>query len=240
MDHDFRNIKPARRARHPGRGERARAAPFAPDLGESAREQLKAMGVDVRTGTRVNDLDAGGVIVDGERIAARTCLWAAGVAGSPLGKTLGCPLDRAGRVMINRDLSVPGHPEIQVIGDLAALEQDGKQLPGVAPAAMQMGRHAASNILRRARGDLPVRSSTSTRGRWRRSGRPRPWRIYAVALKGTLAWLAWLFGAHHVPDRIQEPVPGAVRVGLELRVLRAWGPADHRAHARRAAYWAAR
>ena len=97
-------------------------------------------------------IDAEGVWIGDERIAARTVLWAAGVAASPLGRSLGVPLDRAGRVVVEPDLTIPGHPEVYVIGDLARFEQDGKPVPGVAPAAMQMGKHAARNVMLTLRG----------------------------------------------------------------------------------------
>ena len=92
-----------------------------------------------------------------DRLAAKTVLWAAGVAASPLGASLGVPLDRAGRVLVLPDLSVPGHPEIFVIGDLAAAKSEGKPVPGIAPAAKQMGKHVAKNILRRIGGEQPLK-----------------------------------------------------------------------------------
>jgi NADH dehydrogenase len=116
-------------------------------LSQRAREQLERLGVTVSTGAAVTGIDADGVSLGERRIESRTVLWAAGVAASPLGRQLGVPLDRAGRVGVLPDLSLPGHPEVLVIGDLASLKQaDGRPVPGIAPAAKQMGAHAARVI----------------------------------------------------------------------------------------------
>lgn len=122
--------------------------PYPPALSEKARLQLERLGVTVWLGRRVTGVDAGGVTMGNDRLDARTIIWAAGVASSPLGRALGAPLDRAGRVLVEPDLSVPGHPEIYVAGDLAAVTSGGKPVPGIAPAAKQMGRHAARNVIR--------------------------------------------------------------------------------------------
>jgi NADH dehydrogenase len=167
--------------------------PYPPDLSAKAQAQLERLGVEVRTKTRVTSVDADGVQLGDERLDARTVVWAAGVAASPLGRSLSAHVDRAGRVPVERDLTLPGHPEVYVIGDLAALQQDGQPVPGVAPAAMQMGRHAARNVLRTIAGRerLPFRyvdkGSLATIGR--KSGvalfgRFRMW--------GFPAWAAWL------------------------------------------------
>jgi NADH dehydrogenase FAD-containing subunit len=133
---------------------------FPETLSEHARADLRALGVDVRTGAMVTSVDARGVRVGDEFIGARTTFWAAGNKASSLGKSLGVPLDRAGRVLVQPDLTIPGHPEVMVIGDLAALARpNGTLVPGVAPAAMQMGAHAAHNIMRRLRGE-PARPFT--------------------------------------------------------------------------------
>jgi NADH dehydrogenase len=128
---------------------------FPPELSEKAREQLARLDVEVMTGRVATGIDDGGVTVGTERIPARTVIWAAGVAASPLARSLGAPLDRAGRVLVAPDLAVPGHPEITVIGDLAAVPE----VPGVAQGAIQMGRHAAANIRRAILGEplLPFR-----------------------------------------------------------------------------------
>ena len=121
--------------------------PYPPALSEKARLQLERLGVTVWLGKRVTGVDAGGVTIGKDRLEARTVIWAAGVASSPLGRALGAPLDRTGRVLVEPDLSVPGHPEIYVAGDLAAVKSGGKAVPGIAPAAKQMGRHAARNVI---------------------------------------------------------------------------------------------
>ncbi|HVR71973.1 MAG TPA: NAD(P)/FAD-dependent oxidoreductase [Vicinamibacteria bacterium] len=169
---------------------------YPPDLSAKAREQLERLGVEVRTGALVTGVDAEGVSIGPDRLRARTVLWGAGVAASPLGRSLGAPLDKAGRVRVQVDLSVPGHPEVFVAGDLAAFEQDGRPVPGVAPAADQMGEHAARNVLRLAAGEptRPFRyvdkGSLATIGR-----RAAVAVVRGVKLWGLPAWLAWL-GIH--------------------------------------------
>lgn len=150
---EFRRIDPARaRVQLIEAGPRVLAT-FPPELSERAAAQLRGLGVELLTGTPVQSIDAQGYVRGGQRVAAKTVLWAAGVAASPLGRALGAPLDRAGRVQVAPDLSVPGHPEVFVGGDLAALAQaDGKPVPGVAPAAKQMGAHVARVILERLAG----------------------------------------------------------------------------------------
>jgi len=167
---------------------------YVESLSTKAQKQLEAMGVEVRTGELVTAIDAEGVNLGEERIEARTVLWAAGVSASPLARSLGVPLDRAGRVLVEPDLTIPGHDDFYVIGDLASLAQDGKLIPGVAPAAMQEAIHTARNIERTVRGQprLPFRyhdkGSLATIGR-----------AAAVAdlgwtkLSGPIAWFAWLF-----------------------------------------------
>ena len=122
---------------------------YAEDLSRSAQEQLEHLGVEVRTSSVVTQIEPGAIYVGETRLAATVILWAAGVAASPLGKKLGAPVDRAGRVLVQKDLSLPGHPEVFVIGDLAALkDEDGKMLPGVAPVAIQQGNYVAKLIRR--------------------------------------------------------------------------------------------
>ena len=163
-------------------------------LSEKARTQLERLGVEVRTSTLVTAIDAEGVMFGEERLPAATVLWAAGVAASPLGRALGAPLDRAGRVTVEPDLSVAGHPEVFAIGDLVTVQTDGKPVPGVGPAAKQMGRRAAQNILARLRGapTVPFRyvdyGSLATIGRHAAIGVIGPLR-----LSGLPAWLFWLF-----------------------------------------------
>jgi len=131
-----------------------RLLPSMPEtLSEKTRLQLQRLGVEVHTGAPVTAIDGGGVDIGGRRLASRTVLWAAGVAASPMGRRLGVDTDRAGRVPVTEDLTVPGHPDIFVVGDLAAVARpDGRPVPGVAPAAKQMGAHAARVIRDRLRG----------------------------------------------------------------------------------------
>jgi NADH dehydrogenase len=127
---------------------------FDPALSDKARQQLEHLGVEVHTGLAVTDIDAQGVKLGERRLVARTVLWAAGVAASPVGRMLGAGLDRAGRVQVSPDLSLPQHPEVFVVGDLASVRQaSGQPVPGVAPAAKQMGRHVGTSIRARLRGD---------------------------------------------------------------------------------------
>ncbi len=149
---DFRHISP-RSARVVLLELAPRVLPaYSASLSAAARRQLESIGVEVRTGAQVTGVDAEGVELGGERLAARTVLWGAGVAASPLGRSLGVPLDRSGRVEVRADLSIEGHPEVFVAGDLARILQDGAPVPGVAPAAIQAGRRAARNAWRRLRG----------------------------------------------------------------------------------------
>jgi NADH dehydrogenase len=168
--------------------------PYPEDLSAKARSQLERLGVEVRTGARVTGVDANGVLLGPERILARTAIWAAGVAASPLARTLGAPLDRAGRVVVDPTLAVPGRDDVYVIGDLAAVQQDGKPVPGVAPAAIQMGRHIARNIRRALAGQprQPFRyrdkGSFATIGRGKAVGEM----LGRLKLWGFPAWVAWL------------------------------------------------
>ena len=168
-------------------------ATFAEKLSAAARRRLEKLGVEVRLDHGVEHIDADGVIVAGERIASKTVIWTAGVAPSPAGKWLKAATDRAGRVRVQSDLTVTGHPEIFVIGDTASLDRDGHPLPGVAQVAMQQGRYAGTLIHRRI-GAKPV---------------PPPFRYFdkgnmavvgkgfavlqsgRLGLSGFLAWMAW-------------------------------------------------
>src|SRR6202142_3477882 len=125
---------------------------FSDRLSEAARKRLERLGVEVRLGQGVDQIDGDGVIVGGERISSKTVIWTAGVSPSPAGKWLGVSGDRAGRVRVEPDVSVAGHPEIFVVGDTASLDQDGKPLPGVAQVAIQQGRYAGHVIYRRVAG----------------------------------------------------------------------------------------
>src|SRR5262245_6556747 len=129
---------------------------FSDDLSSAAHRRLTALGVEVRLGHAVDAVDADGVIVNGERIWSKTVIWTAGVAPSPAGRWLGVETDRSGRVRVRGDLTIPGHPEVFVIGDLASFDQNGRQLPGVAQVALQQGRYAARVIERRQTGRRPL------------------------------------------------------------------------------------
>jgi NADH dehydrogenase len=191
---DFRTIDPedARVVLVEG-GPRVLSA-FPEELSPKAEAQLRGLGVEVRTGAQVTAIDADGVALGTERLQARTVLWAAGVAASPLARSLGVPLDRAGRVLVEPTLAIPGHPEVTVVGDLAVHQQDGKPVTGLAPIAIQEGRHAAKNVIRALRGDpaLPFRyvdkGILATIGRAAAVGAIGP-----LELSGYVAWLAWLF-----------------------------------------------
>jgi NADH:quinone reductase (non-electrogenic) len=163
--------------------------PYPPDLSAKAQRQLERLGVTVWVGRRVTSIDADGVTLGNERLAAKTVIWAAGVKSSALGAGLGAPLDRVGRVQVAPDLSVPGHPEIFVVGDLAALEG----VPGIAPAAKQMGRHAAKNVLRLIAGKTTERFRYRDYGQLATIGRNAAVAIIGrLHLSGFPAWIVWL------------------------------------------------
>jgi NADH dehydrogenase len=166
---------------------------MAPSLSADARRKLERLGVEVHTGTPVTTIDAGGVQLGAQRIECRTRLWAAGVAASPLGAQLGAELDRAGRVGVAADLSLPGHPEVFVIGDLARVSQDGKPVPGVAPAAKQMGAHAAQAIRARLAGQAPRAFRYRDYGNLATIGRMAAVVDFGwLKLTGIVAWWFWL------------------------------------------------
>lgn len=194
---EFRRIDPSMaRILLLDRGNRVLGT-FSEELSAAAKRRLEGLGVEVRLGQGVDKIDNEGVIVAGERIPSKTVIWTAGVAPSPAGKWLGVETDRAGRVRIRGDLTVPGLPEIMVVGDTASLDQDGKPLPGVAQVAIQQGRYAGRLILSRIKGSPP----------------PPPFRYFdkgsmavvgkgyavlqtgKVHLSGFLAWFAWA-GVH--------------------------------------------
>ena len=167
---------------------------YPPTLSARAHEQLERLGVEVRAGVPVTEVDDQGLRIGDEDVPCRTILWAAGVAASPLGQSLGAELDRAGRVIVEPDLTVPGHPEVFVVGDLAHVVGENGQLPGVAPAAIQMGKHAAESIARAISGE-PVGSFRYVdRGTMATLGRSSGIAIVkGIRLWGRPAWLAWLF-----------------------------------------------
>jgi len=223
LAHEFRSIDPARTHILLLEGGPRVLPAYAEDLSRSAQEQLNHLGVEVRTSAVVTQIEPGAVEVGTTRLPATVILWAAGVAASPLGKALGMPIDRAGRVLVEPDLSLPGHPEVFVIGDLAALKDEhGKLLPGVAPVAIQEGRFVAKLICQELRsagapsfssssregGDVDVHSDVHSNLHpnqrpafhyWDKGSLATIGRAAAVAefgrihISGFVAWLSWLF-----------------------------------------------
>ncbi len=194
---DFRTFDPRRLRVILLEGADRVLPPFPADLSAKARAQLERLGGEVRTGAKVTAIDAGGVCIGDERIVARTVLWAAGVNASPLGRSLGVPTDRAGRVRVEPDLSLAGHPEVFVAGDLMSAQSDGQPVPGVAPAAIQAGRCAARNVLLRVRGETTQafryrdKGSLATIGRAAAVGQ-----IGKLHFSGFVAW--WLWWTIHI------------------------------------------
>jgi NADH dehydrogenase len=204
LRHDFRHIDPRESHIVLVEGEPRVLPTFPPDLSAKAEKQLIELGVLTRTAARVTAIDADGVTVESgekeERIETHTVLWAAGVRASRLGKVLaeraGAQLDRAGRVIVEPDLSVPGHPEIFVIGDLASYtHQGGKPLPGVAPVAMQEGRYVARLIRSRANGEAkPGPFHYFNKGNLATVGRNKAVAEFGkLHIAGFLAWFTWVF-----------------------------------------------
>jgi NADH dehydrogenase len=195
MRRDFRHIHPEQARVILVEGTSAVLQAFGGHLPAEARAQLEHLGVEVRTDTRVSAIDARGVTLGDDRIDAATVLWAAGVRAAAVGAQLGVPLDRSGRVVVEPDLSVPGHPEVMVIGDLAHFShQTETGLPGVAQVALQMGKHVARNLAADAKGRprKPFRyrdlGSMATVGR-----KLAVAEIGGLRFAGFIAWLIWLF-----------------------------------------------
>lgn len=165
------------------------------DLSRSAEQQLQRLGVEVQTSTMVTGVESAAVYVGKTHIPAAVILWAAGVAASPLGKKLGVPVDRAGRVMVNGDLSIPAHPEVFVLGDLASLkDKNGQLLPGVAPVAMQQATDTAKNIGRDLKGEPRQDFHYLDKGSLATIGRKAAIAQFGkFHISGLPAWLAWLF-----------------------------------------------
>ncbi|MCB9565872.1 MAG: NAD(P)/FAD-dependent oxidoreductase [Myxococcales bacterium] len=191
LSRDFRNFNPADARVVLIEGGPRLLAGMDARLAEEARRQLVARGVDVRLSARVETIDAEGVVFGGERIAARTVLWAAGVRASPLAEMLGAPLER-GRVRVEPDLSIPGHPEVFVVGDMAALQQDGAWLPGVAQVALQGGHQAARNLLRRQAGAPTEPFHYRDKGSMATIGRSAAVaEVGRLRTTGIFAWVLW-------------------------------------------------
>ena len=169
---------------------------YPPKLSEHAKRDLEKLGVDVRLNSRVTGIDGDGVMIGSERIEAENVIWAAGVLASDLGKSLGVPLDRQGRVIVERDLSIPGYPNVFVAGDLAHVvdPKTGKDVPGIAPAAMQMGRYVARVIAARAADSSSAvkpfhyldKGMLATIGRAKAVGI-----VFGISIAGLFAWLFW-------------------------------------------------
>ena len=195
LDKDFKHIDPSSARVILVEGDQRVLSSFPEDLSASAMKQLKDLGVEVRTGIHAKNLTEEGVQVGDEFIPCRLKIWAAGNAASYVGKTMGVPVDKAGRVIVNEDLTIPGHPEVQVIGDLANFtHQGGKLLPGVSPVAMQQGRHAARNILAMIDGRKPQRFRYWDKGSMATIGRNKAVAdLNFIHLSGLPAWLVWLF-----------------------------------------------
>jgi NADH dehydrogenase len=194
MVRDFRNIRPESARILLIEGKDRVLPVYPPDLSEKARKQLVELGVDVIVSAIVTDVTDHDVKIGDRVIPTRTVLWGAGVQASPLARSLGVPLDRAGRVLVEPDLTIPGHSDVFVIGDLAAAQQhDGSFVPGVAPAAIQEGQHTALNLERAVEGQ-PLRAfKYRDKGSLATIGRAAAVADFGrVRFGGFLAWMAWL------------------------------------------------
>jgi NADH:ubiquinone reductase (H+-translocating) len=207
---EFRNIDPRQARILLVEGNPRLLGSWPAPLSDDARETLARLGVEVRTGTFVTDIKAGGVKLGADWIAAGTTLWGAGVVASPLAASLGTSLDRAGRVKVTPELTVPGADDVYVIGDVASVQADGAEtVPGVAPAAIQAGKHVARSILAKIDGRPPRRFRYRDRGMFAVIGRGAAVGVVGkrAQVNGFLAWLAWL--AIHI----------AFLIGFRNRVL---------------------
>lgn len=195
LQHEFRSIDPKRTRIILLEGGPRILPTYAPDLSQSAVRQLQHLGVEVRVPAMVTKIDPGAVWVGDERIPAAVILWAAGVAASSLGKKLGAPTDRAGRVMVNPDLSIPNQPNVFVIGDLATLKDThGNPLPGVAPVALQEGRYVAKTVANDLRKSPRQPFHYLDKGSLATIGRAAAVAQFRkLHISGYFAWLAWLF-----------------------------------------------
>ena len=230
LKREFRRIDPSEaKVRLVEAGPRVLAS-FPESLSAKARAQLERLGVAVVTGSPVKSIDAFGYTLAHDKagdtiVAARTVLWAAGVAASSLGALLGVPRDRAGRVLVEPDLSVPGYPHVFVAGDLASVQQDGKPVPGVAPAAKQMGAHVANAIRARLSGSAAPRFRYRDFGNLATIGRMAAVvDLHGLKLSGLLAWWFWL--AAHVFFLI------GFRNRLIVMINWAWAYWSYQRHAR--------
>lgn len=195
LDKDFKHIDPSSARVVLVEGDQRVLSGFPEDLSAKAMAQLKDLGVEVRTGIHAKNLTEAGLEVGDEFIPCRLKIWAAGNVASFVGKTVGVPIDKGGRVIVNEDLTIPGHPEVQVIGDLANFTHGGgKPLPGVSPVAMQQGRHAARNIVAMIESRKPRRFRYWDKGSMATIGRNKAVAdLNFIHLSGKPAWLVWLF-----------------------------------------------
>jgi NADH:ubiquinone reductase (H+-translocating) len=194
MVRDFRNIHSENARVILIEGRERVLPPYPPDLSEKARKQLEGLGVEVITNAVVTDVNDHEVRIGERAIPTRTVLWGAGVQASPLARSLGVPLDRVGRVLVEPDLTIPGHKNVFVLGDLAAVQQyDGSLVPGVAPAAIQAGQHTAMNLERAVAGQ-PLRPfKYRNKGTLATIGRAAAVADFGkVRFGGFFAWMAWL------------------------------------------------
>jgi NADH dehydrogenase len=199
LAHDFRSIDPRRTHILLLEGGPRVLPTYADDLSRSAEEQLHQLGVEVRTSAMVTNVEAGAVYLGNTKLPATVILWAAGVAASPLGKKLGVTTDRAGRVAVEPDLTIPGHPEIFVIGDLATMkDKNGKLVPGVAPAAIQQGQYVGKLIKKEVKSGK-MGTPRQPFHYWDKGSLATIGRAAAIAefgkihISGFIAWLSWLF-----------------------------------------------
>lgn len=195
LAHEFRSIDPSRARIILLEGGPRVLAAYSEDLSRSAKEQLQRLGVEVRTNTLVTSVEPGAVRIGDTRIVASVVLWAAGVAASPLGKKLGATCDRVGRVLVQPDLTLPGRPEVFVIGDLASLKDEhGQMLPGVAPVAIQEGKYVARTITRDLAGQPRKNFHYWDKGSLATIGRAAAVAQFGkIHISGFIAWLSWLF-----------------------------------------------
>jgi NADH dehydrogenase len=196
LGHEFKHIDPKKTRIVLVEGGPAVLASYPPDLQQSALHQLNKLGVEVRLNAMVTDIREGEIHIGNEVMPAAVILWAAGVSASPLGKALGAPTDRAGRVLVSSDLSVPGHPEIFVVGDLASITYDhAKPVPGLAPAAMQEGKWAGRQIKRDLEGKAREPFRYLDKGTLATIGRAAAVADFpgGIHISGFFAWLSWLF-----------------------------------------------
>jgi NADH dehydrogenase len=194
LPQDFRSIRPETARILLIEGGHDVLGTFAPGLRQHARRSLEALGVEVITGKVVTQIDAHGVTVGGESIPAQTVLWAAGVAASPIARSLGVPLDRAGRVTTLPTLALAEHPNVYVVGDLCAFTENGKLLPGVAQVAMQQGAHAAANVLRAVRREPQTPFHYRDYGTMATIGRNAAvGDVFGLKISGLIGWLFWIF-----------------------------------------------